>query len=134
MSTSQVLHPIQVKRALDPAAEHPAWPATVTAVDGDTVSVRSLDGRTASATVADPQRLAETFDRPDVCRLRGEPLALLNTHHGVLALATGPAEAPDQLVVLWVSRIEGGSVVELLGDEGQTSWQIFALTARARST
>ena len=48
----------------------------------------------------------------------------------MLAVATGPTAPPNRLVVTLVSRMEDGSVVELVGDDGdQPSWQVFAATS-----
>ena len=129
MSPLPALHHTQVRAALGPDASPRARPATVTdaSVDG-VVAVRCLDGDRSTLGVADTVRLAATLERPDLCRLRGEPLVLWSAQHGVLAVATGPTSPPDRLVVQLVSRVEGGSVVELVGGDDQPSWQIFAAT------
>jgi len=75
----------------------------------------------------DPKRFAETLRRSDLCRLDGNPLVLFNEHSHILAFVTGPATPPARLTVNWVSRLEHGSVVELLGDGDQPSWQVFAV-------
>ncbi len=126
------LHHTQVRLALGADPDHPAHLATVAAVQGDSVSVDLIGGshhgsRAITVDVADAQRLAGTLARTDLCRLDGEALALLNPHHGVLAVATGPTEPPDRLVVSWVSRLEDGATVELVGDGDQPSWQLFAV-------
>lgn len=121
------LHHTQIRAALGPDASPRARPATVTdtAADG-VVNVRFLDGDTSTLSVADTIRLTATLERPDLCRLRGEPLVLWSAQHGVLAVATGPTSPPDRLVVQLVSRVEDGSVVELIGGDDQPSWQVFA--------
>lgn len=124
------LHPTQVRRALGTDGDRPARPATVLGADGDRVGLQLLDGSTDTVRVTDPARLARVLDRADLCRLRGRPLALVNPGAGVLAVATGPAEPPAQLEVLFVQVIEGGSVVELLGHEDQPGWQLLALAGR----
>ncbi len=52
--------------------------------------------------------------------------SLWSAQHGVLAVATGPTSPPDRLIVQLVSRVEDGSVVELIGGDDQPSWQVFA--------
>jgi len=127
MSTLSALHHTRVRAALGPDASPRARPATVTDTAADGVAnVRFLDGDTSTLSVADSVRLAATLDRPDLCRLRGEPLVLWSAQHGVLAVATGPTSPPDRLVVQLVSRVEDGSVVELIGGDDQPSWQVFA--------
>ncbi|MFZ4519588.1 MAG: hypothetical protein ACOYOP_14455 [Microthrixaceae bacterium] len=122
------LHHLQVKLALGFDEEHPARPATLVDADGGAVELRYLDGTAGTVTVADPERLAAVLARDDLCRLHDRPLLLVNTHHRVLALATGPATPPSRLEVLWVSRIEDGTVVELLTDDpAQPTWQTFAV-------
>ena len=128
MSPLSALHHTRVRAALGPDASPRARPATVTDTAADGVAnVRFLDGDTSTLSVADSVRLAATLDRPDLCRLRGEPLVLWSAQHGVLAVATGPTAPPNRLVVTLVSRMEDGSVVELVGDgDDQPSWQVFA--------
>lgn len=127
MSPPPALHHTQIRAALGPDASPRARPATVTdtAADG-VVNVRFLDGDTSTLSVADTIRLTATLERPDLCRLRGKPLVLWSAQHGVLAVATGPTSPPDRLVVQLVSRVEDGSVVELIGGDDQPSWQVFA--------
>lgn len=122
------VHHRQAKLAFldDPA--HPASPALLVSLDGDTVELQHLGGRPGSVRVHHPDRLAEVLTRADLCRVQGHPLLLVNEHHGVLAVATGPATPPSQLAVLLVSRLDDGGVVELVAaDDSQPSWQTFAL-------
>ncbi len=131
MSPLPVLHHTQVRAALGPDASPRARPATVTdaSVDG-VVAVRFLDDTVDTVDVADTIRLTATLERPDLCLLRGKPLVLWSAQHGVLAVATGPTAPPNRLVVTLVSRMEDGSVVELVGDDGdQPSWQVFVATS-----
>lgn len=127
MSPLPALHHTRIRAALGPEASPRARPATVTdaSVDG-VVTVRFLDDTVDTVDVADTVRLTATLERPDLCRLRGEPLVLWSAQHGVLAVATGPTSPPDRLVVQLVSRVEDGSVVELIGGDDQPSWQVFA--------
>ena len=127
MSPLPTLHHTRIRAALGPDASPRARPATVTDTAADrVVNVRFLDGDTSTLSVADTVRLAATLERPDLCRFRGEPLVLWSAQHGVLAVATGPTSPPDRLVVQLVSRVEDGSVVELIGGDDQPSWQVFA--------
>ena len=120
-------HPIQVSRAFLDDIDHRARPARLESVEGEVVVIRNLDDTTTQVTVTDPKRLAKVLARPDVCRLRDLPLLLVNEHYGLLGIATGPATPPSRLEVLIVSRLEDGRVVELINDDPQPSWQIFAL-------
>lgn len=122
------LHHIQVKLAFLTDQEHRARPAALTAVDGDTVTISYLDGAAETVVVNEPERLADVLARDDLCRIQGHPLLLVNTHYRVLGIATGLATPPSKLEVLIVSRLENGSVVELVnGDDTQPAWQTFAL-------
>ncbi len=122
------VHHRQAKLAFLDDPDHPARPALLVSVDGDTVELRHLGGGAGSVRVHHLDRLAEVLARPDLCRVQGHPLALVNEHHRVLAVATGPAGPPPRLAVLLVSRLEDGGVVELLAeDETQPAWQVFAL-------
>jgi len=125
-----VLRHEQVKRALGGDPEHPARPGVLTISEAGSVSVLLLgdSGHAVTVAVTDPERFTETLDRSDLCRLNGDPLVLFNEHRNILAVATGPETAPVRVTVNWVSRLEDGSVVELLGDGDQPSWQIFAVT------
>lgn len=101
--------------------------ATLTGIDADGVSIRYLDGTTDTVAVTDPARLSEVTARDDLCRLEGEPLLLVSTRYGLLAVATGPASPPPRIAVSIVGRVEDGSVVELVGDRDQPAWQILTL-------
>jgi len=124
-----VLHHTQVQRAFSSDYPPAAKPAVLTEAKGRRLAVHYLDGTDEAIHVSDGHRLAETLARPDLCQISGRPLLMVNTHYRVLGIATGPAAPPSRLVVLIVSRMENGSVVELLsGSEDQPSWQLFALT------
>lgn len=122
------VHPLQARLAfLTDNAE--ARPALLRSVDGDRVELRGLDGTERTVSVHQADRLATVLDREDLCRLRGEPLVMVNQRYGVLAVAIGPASPPSKVTMLIVCELDnGGDVVELLSaDEDQPSWRTFAL-------
>jgi hypothetical protein len=126
------VHPIQVRLAfLTDNAE--ARPALLRSVDGDRVELCGLDGTERTVRVHQSDRLAAVLDRDDLCRLRGEPLVMVNERYGVLAVATGPATPPSKLAMLIVCDLgDDGGVVELLsGSDDQPCWQTFALRREA---
>ena len=108
-----------------------ARPALLRSVGGDQVELWGLDGTERTVRVHQADRLAEALGRDDLCRLRGEPLVMVNERYGVLAVATGPAAPPSKLAMLIVSELdEEGGVVELLSSsDDQPAWQVFAIRA-----
>jgi hypothetical protein len=127
-SPAPKVHHGQVKRAFSPDHDQAARPALLTEAKGCRLSLRYFDGATETVSVDDLERLGETLSRADLCQVLGETLLLVNKHYRVLGIATGPSSPPARLEVFVVSRIEGGSVVELVsGDQEQPSWQVFAL-------
>ena len=122
------MHPIQVRLAFLTDNDQ-ARPALLRSVDGDRVELRGLDGSEHTVRVHQGDRLAAVLDRHDLCRLRGEPLVMVNERYGVLAVATGPATPPSKLAMLIVCDLgDDGGVVELLSSsDDQPSWQTFAL-------
>lgn len=125
--TDQV-HPTQVRLAFLTDNDQ-ARPALLRSLDGDRVGLCGLDGSEHTVRVHHVDRLAAVLERDDLCRLRGEPLVMVNERYGVLALATGPATPPSKLAMLIVCELgDDGSVVELLSEsDDQPSWQTFAL-------
>ena len=124
-------HHIQIQRAFRHDSKYPARPATVVSVDDATLTIRLLDGTTTTVEVFDTERLSAILERDDLCRLGGQPLLLVSTDYGVMGIATGPGTPPSRLVVLLVSRLEDGGVVELINnDEFQPGWQILSIVAR----
>jgi hypothetical protein len=122
------LHLRQIKFAFGEDPERPARPAVFVRADGKKVEVRYLGGGTGTVIVADAARLAQIVARDDLTRFEGEPLLMINTHYGVLGVATGPKKAPAQLHILFVACIEDGTIVELAGDDKkQPSWQMLAI-------
>lgn len=108
--------------------DHRARPGRLLGTNGATVTVSYIDdGTTDAITVVDADRLGEVLGRDDLCRLNGSPLVLVNSHYRVMGIATGPAAPPPQIKVLIVSRLENGSVVELINDsDTQPAWQLLA--------
>lgn len=127
--TDDGLNHVRVKRAFSSDKENPARPAVLAASSGSSIDVTYLDdGRTEQLVVSDSERLTVILNRPDLCRLKGNPLLLVNSHHRVLGVATGPTEPPSRLQVTIVTRLEAGAAVELVTDrDGQPSWQLLTL-------
>lgn len=122
------VHPIQARLAFV-TDNSDARPALIRSVEGDRIELRELDGTGTTVSVHRADRLVAVLDRDDLCRLRGEPLVMVNERYGLLAIATGPASPPRQLEMLIVCELDDeGGVVELLSADGnQPSWQVFAL-------
>jgi hypothetical protein len=82
-----------------------------------------------------PDRLAAILERTDLTRLRGAPLVLVSEGYRVLAVATGPDEAPGRVTCSpGVSRLEGGEAVEIPADgPDQPSWQLVGAQLRLTS-
>jgi hypothetical protein len=121
------VHYIQVRKAFESGGG--AYSARIVERHGTTVVVERLPDRAAATfVVARPFHLASVLARDDLTRWGGSPLALVSERYGVLAVATGPPEPPDQLSVLpTVTRLEDGETVEIpTMDEDQPSWQLFA--------
>lgn len=123
------VHPTQARCAFLTDNDQ-AVPALLRSLRADRVELVGLDGSVSTVVVHQADRLARVLDRDDLCRVRDQPLVMVNRHHRVLAVATGPASPPPQLAMLIVCRLEDGGVVELLSDrDDQPSWQTFALHA-----
>ena len=123
------LHHIQVKLAFMADPDHRARPGQLLGTKGATVTFSYIDdGTIDTITVVDAGRLGEVLGRDDLCRLDGSPLVLVNTHYRVMGIATGPPTPPPHVEVLIVSRLENGSVVELINDsDTQPAWQVLAM-------
>lgn len=122
------VHPIQARLAfLTDNAE--ARPALLRSVHDDRVELCGLDGTERTLSVHHADRLADVLERNDLCRLRSEPLVIVNERYGVLAVATGPATPPSKLAMLIVCELDdNGAVVELLSaEDDQPSWRTLAL-------
>jgi hypothetical protein len=76
----------------------------------------------------DPRRLAEVLRRDDLTYLDGAVLLLVNEHHGVMGVATGPPVATGRLYAPTVTSLDGGAVVEALGGADNIAWQVFAIS------
>lgn len=122
------LHWIQVKLAFTDEGREPARPARLVHVDGPVVHVRYLDGSKETIEVVEADRLERLLGSPDICRVQGDPLVLVNTYYEVLGLATGPPEPPRQLKVSLAFAFENHSVSELLpAGEDQPGFHTLAL-------
>ncbi|MFI5045641.1 MAG: hypothetical protein ACHQIG_01140 [Acidimicrobiia bacterium] len=128
MDRRTYLPPSRVHRALQPPE---AVLGSVVDVDGDAVSiVVSVTDEVVRARVCDPDRLQTLLGSADVTRTFAGPLVLCSRSYGVLAVATGPEDAPERVVCMWgVVEIGegGGAVVIPASGEGQPDWQLFVL-------
>jgi hypothetical protein len=122
------VHPTQVRLAFLTDNDQ-ARPALLRSIDGDRVELGGLDGSAHTVRVHQSDRLAAVLERDDLCRVRGEPLVMVNERYRVLAVATGPASPPSRLAMLIVCELDNnGGVVELLSaEDDQPGWQTFAL-------
>jgi hypothetical protein len=121
------VHHIQARHAFEQGAA--AYLARLlVVVDGIALVERLPDATTTALIIARPDRLTAILARGDLTTLGGSPLALVSESRGILGIATGPAEPPQQLRV-WsnVSRLEEGEAVEIpAADEEQPSLQLLA--------
>lgn len=122
------VHHIQARRAFLTDADQ-TRPALLHSLQGDRVELRGLDGSVTTLRVHQADRLARVLERDDLCRVRGEPLVMVNPQYRVLAVATGPATPPPNVAMLIVCCLDDeGGVIELASDsQDQPSWQTFAL-------
>jgi hypothetical protein len=122
------VHHIQARHAFRPGGG--AYPGRlISAADGEALVDRLSDHINVALIVARPERLAAVLRRADIPLIGTAPLVLVSETHGVLGIATGPAEAPTQLRV-WpnVSRVEDGEAVEIPAVDGdQPSLQLLAV-------
>jgi hypothetical protein len=126
------VHHIQARQAFRPGAG--AYPGRLlSALDGEALVDRLSDHTNVIFVVARPDRLAAVLRRADISLIQSAPLVLVSETHGVLGIATGPAEPPAHLRV-WsnVSRLEEGEAVEIPAvDEEQPSLQLLAVSRLA---
>jgi hypothetical protein len=121
------VHWIQARKAFEPGSG--AYPARIVAHDDAAFVVERLADRAIIVLlVGRPAALAAALARDDLTRRDGLPLALVHEGFGVLALATGPANAPSRITIgSTVARLEDGEAVEIPAvDDSQPSWQLFA--------
>ena len=125
---SDQVHPTQVRLAFLTDNDQ-ARPALLRSLDGDRVGLCGLDGTERTVRVHQAERLAVVLDRDDLCRLRDEPLVMVNERYGVLTVATGPVTPPSKLAMLIVCELddEGGVVQLLSSSDDQPCWRTFAL-------
>jgi hypothetical protein len=122
------VHHIQARHAFRPGAG--AYPGRlISALEGEALVDRLSDQVGVALVVARPTRLAAVLRRADISLIETAPLVVVSETHGVLGIATGPAEPPAQLRV-WpnISRLEDGEAVEIPAvDEDQPSLQLLAV-------
>ena len=121
------VHHSQARKAFRPGGGFYAA-RLVSAVDRDALVARLSDQLRVALVVARPDRLAAVLSRADVSLIETAPLVLVSESHGVLGIATGPAEPPPQLRV-WsnISLLEDGEAVEIPAVEPeQPSLQLLA--------
>jgi hypothetical protein len=123
------LHHIQVRLAFLADRDHPARPGRLMSTDGTTATVAYVDdGTVETIDVVDGRRLDDVLGRDDLCLLDESPLVLVNTRDRVMGIATGPTAPPPRVEVHIVSRLENGSVVELISpSDTQPAWQLLAI-------
>lgn len=118
------LFPTQVNRALRP--EDGATIGTVlSARDGVVEIALRRDGTLRTLRVPFPERLADAIARPDLTRVDGRPLALVNVRMGVLGIAFGPAEPQPRLGWMFCCSTRDGEPVEVPGFDGHPSWALL---------
>jgi len=121
------VHHSQARKAFRPGGGFYAA-RLVSAVDRDALVARLSDQLRVALVVARPDRLAAVLSRADVSLIETAPLVLVSESHGVLGIATGPAEPPSRLRV-WsnISLLEDGEAVEIPAvDPEQPSLQLLA--------
>ena len=122
------VHWIQARRAFEPGSD--AYPARVREIGAGFVVVERIrDAVRRKIFVTLPARLAEVMARDDLTHDDGAPLALVNEGYRVVALATGPKEAPRRIIInSAISSLEDGAAVEIPteGDD-QPDWQLLAI-------
>ena len=95
----------------------------------DRVTIRALDGEEWQQLAAEPEALAETLARPDATHLDGAPIVLFHPVRGLLALLTGPAEAPAQLEIVAAVDLESDVPTVVLGGDEDQAWLVFETSA-----
>jgi len=122
-------HPTQVRLAFGGDPDQPAAPAVLLARQDGVATLGILrDHVVRRFRVGEVARLAAVLARPDLCRLGGRPLVLVNPRYRVMAIAVGPPVPPDHVEINYgVSRLEDGAAVEMPGVDGQPSWHVFGV-------
>jgi hypothetical protein len=119
------VHHIQARKAFGPRSD--AYLARLRSATNEKVTVeRTTDGSAKMLVTASPDRLAAILGREDVTRVGGNPLVLVSEARHLMAIATGPSDAPARIAICSnVSRLENGQAVEIPSpDDTQPSWQL----------
>lgn len=130
LHTPPPIHPIAVRMAFGHDRDHRAIPGTIKGISGDSLRVALADDSWLDVAINNPD-FAQALNRDDLCRQNDELVVLVNAYYGLIGLATGVAEPPSRLEVLYgFCRLENGSAVEIPGTHPQPSWLLFRCTAR----
>jgi hypothetical protein len=109
---------------------HRAIPGTIKGITAHRLRVALADDSRLEVAIDDPD-FAQALNRDDLCRHNDEPVVLVNSYYGLIGLATGVAEPPSRLEVLYgFCRLENGSAVEIPGTHPQPGWLLFRCTAQ----
>lgn len=98
-------------------------------VFADLAMVRALDGQEWQRSLVEPEALAETLHRSDVTHHDGAPIVLFHPGRGLLAVLTGPAEAPAQLELVAAVDLESDVPTVVLGADEDQAWLVFETNA-----
>ena len=123
------IHPTAVRRAFGEDRDHPAVPGTIKGTRGITL-LAALAGGDSFEVIIDDPAFAQASQRDDLCRHKGDVLALLNPHYGLIGLAIGPVAPPPRLAVSYgVCRLAHGTAIEIPGEGPQPGWLLFRCRA-----
>ena len=127
------LHWIQVKLAFTSEGREPARPGRLVGVEGPELRVAYLDGSEETIEVVEAERLRHLLEAADICRIKGDPMVLVNTYYRVLGLAAGPPEPPRQLKVSLAFAFADSSVTQVLpAAQDQPTLHTLALRSSKR--
>ena len=125
-SRTRYIAPKRVEKAFGEDAAD-GYLGVVASIVGDRLQVNSLRGEERDILLPDASAVAHALERPDITRLGGRPLVFVSMRYELVALAIGPAEAPERLGVLPnLVRLGEHGAVEVFGsDDTQPSWLLF---------
>jgi hypothetical protein len=119
-----MVHPIQVRHAFGVHRESAAMGDLIAADGTDLLIHLRDDGREQAWRITKDADRWNEVTAGDLCCRDGRPVVLVSSRCRLLAIATGPAEIPDQVRVLY-------GVVDLSGprlppaEAGQPAWELF---------